>query len=436
MEKTFEWLEKIEQAQGTNNKKRILISSLLDKESFMEEYLRLVYNDDIYNVSSRRFEKIVDYDNSEPYFDVGELMQKKVFGTIQISLEGLKKFLKDIFYSNGNDKLYNLSHLTNLKGLHAKWVARLIMKDLKIGIKLKSINDVFEDCDLDKIDKFEVQLCGTFKKITDYNLGFPVIVAIKYDGERCVINKKQEQIMLISRQGKLINYVPELFEHFKKFDADFVLDGEIVCQDFSTLQKRIGRKSENIERVKGLKFIAFDVIQFNNVSWIDERQKKRMNRLKEYYANLDEEQKEYFGIEENIIVNNIKELEEFYKRAISKAEGVIIKLMDARYYFDSRHSWFKVKPFFEDTFIITGKHYGTGKKAGLISSVNVKSLNETIKSKVGTGFSDNDIITLMNLDKENKLIGTKIDVSYQEITTNKFGNKSLRFPAFIKWRFD
>ena len=71
----------------------------------------------------------------------------------------------------------------------------------------------------------------------------------KFDGERCLVVKKNGKVHLMSRNKRIINNeYPELAAAFEKQKADnFIVDGEIVAtlkgiSDFELLQSRINLK--------------------------------------------------------------------------------------------------------------------------------------------------------------------------------------------------
>lgn len=437
----YEILEEIEKTQGTLKKQEILFIGLKNNEH-LNIFLRLVYDDSIYGVSDRTFEKVLQYDENIDgvYFDIGELMFRKIQGNTNLYPKEFKKYAREsILKSSGKEQLEILMRtFANLTPLSAKWLSRLILKDLKMGISLKSINKVLVQLNKNKIEKFEVQLAGKFDTIEDYWKKYKdktVIVGVKYDGFRAIVEKVNNKTMITSRQGKNIDYVPELIEQLETEFKDiptFKFDGEIICKDFSTLQQRIGRKLENIKPIECLKFVVFDVLKYCEIDFIKKSQEDRRIFLK-----MTIPIKNFIKIEESIIVYSFKELKIFYDTIIErKEEGIIIKFLDETYDFGSRKNWIKIKPIFSNTMKIINKKYGTGRKAGLISAIQVKDRSGKIKSFVGAGLTDNDIVTLIELDRENKLIGTHVEIMYNEITKNKFNDFSLRFPRFIMFRFD
>ena len=168
---------------------------------------------------------------------------------------------------------------------------------------------------------------------------------------------------------------------------------------------------------------------------IDFKDKLQSERTRYIEFNIDES--EYLKVEEHKVCNNSLDVKQFFKMACErKEEGIILKKMDVPYDFGSRKNWWKVKPILENTFKIIDWKRGTGKKASVIASIQVTDLKNNIISWVGSGISDNDVLYLMNLEVQGKLKNTCVDIMYNEITTDKTGRNSLRFPRFLRVRHD
>jgi len=436
MKQIIEYLEKIEETRGTKAKEEILYEAFL--KTNIDEFFRLTYSNTNYGISSRSFEKIVNYDGKEPYFDAGELVGKWVTAGIYSipKLLLVKDILETVEKYTGNDLLYFLKHnLESCEPLSAKWITRLILKDLKIGISLKTINKVLDKMGKSKIEKFEVQLCGKFDSIEEYNLGYPILACVKYDGLRGFLEKSGDKVTFTSRNGENIDYVPELIGYFQNnFNDDFILDGEIMAKDFATLSKRIGRKLENFVPVEDLHFRIFDIINYEGENQADLPQSTRTELLREF---IKEKSTTIIRLEESFYIKTKEQLQDFYNIIVArKEEGIIVKKLNASYDFGSRKNWYKIKPSYDATLEVIGKKLGTGRKAGLISSLLVTDSSRKVTSYVGAGLTDNDILRLMMLDRENKLINSFVDISYNEITRNKIGELSLRFPRVLKLRTD
>jgi DNA ligase-1 len=76
---------------------------------------------------------------------------------------------------------------------------------------------------------------------------------------------------------------------------------------------------------------------------------------------------------------------------------------------------------------------GTGKYENVLGNLICED-EEGNLVKVGSGFSDNQREEYWN--ERNELIGNIVEIQYQEVTKNKNGTKSLRFPVFVRFRDD
>ena len=98
----------------------------------------------------------------------------------------------------------------------------------------------------------------------------------KFDGIRAQLHRTNERVEIFSRDLKRITaQFPELAEQAARFDADMILDGEIVAFDqgrkltFFDLQKRLGRKSDGADLFAApsadvpVAFVAFDLLWLN-----------------------------------------------------------------------------------------------------------------------------------------------------------------------------
>jgi DNA ligase-1 len=146
----------------------------------------------------------------------------------------------------------------------------------------------------------------------------------------------------------------------------------------------------------------------------------------------------YFGVTVTMLrmelfieVEDKEMLVTFYKKHCdNKEEGIMIKIMGAPYEPGSRRNWWKVKPIFENTMKVTGFEPGEGRHKGKVGALLVEDKEGRVKCKVGSGLTDYDREEFVeNLPKF-------IDVAYNEITSNKKGEYSLRNPRFLKTRID
>ena len=460
MNNVIKYLDIIENTQGTNAKKEVLKKSLQHEE--VERFFRKFYDGTVYGASVKVLAKCVaEKFKEKTYEDIGELWSRG---------ENLFEVKSELSEFDFYDIIQNIQTLTGktldeyLSFVYTlfnsdirKLIVRFIVKDLRIGINFTTINNVLQEMGKNKIEKFGVQLCGLVDDVNDWNV-FPCYASIKYDGFRCLVEKSGDDIKMTSRQGKDVSYfLPELIEEFKKIKADFILDGEVMAKTFNEIQQRIGKKGQ-MNEIDDLHYRAFDILfvrYYNDELEIDLSNAEECTRWRtlidfmnfytfnEICAVVNTNKlmcnDKLIRLEERNTFNNVDDLKNFYKNACDKKlEGIIIKNFYSVYEINSRDRWFKVKPVFENTFMILNIRFGRGKNKDKISIVTVIDKSKKVVSDVGSGFTDvdRDWMTSQGVHGTN-LIGQFVDVKYNEITKSKGSETySLRHPRFLKFRFD
>lgn len=165
---------------------------------------------------------------------------------------------------------------------------------------------------------FRPMLCMPLSSFSvDFN---SFICEIKYDGERIQIHKKDDKIIMYSRNGENnTKKYPELVETIKKQSNNFVIDAEVVAFDrenekilpFQVLAKRKKKKTEE-NQVEICLFI-FDILSLNDNSLLSlalgERREIMIKNIKtdfiirfSHILSRFEDEKSYFA--ECAVANN------------------------------------------------------------------------------------------------------------------------------------
>ena len=280
------------------------------------------------------------------------------------------------------------------------------------------------------------------------------IFEIKWDGIRA-ISYINNEFSIRSRNGnELKNNFPELKE-LKELTSNTVLDGEIIVMnegkvDFQTLIERAkASSSRDIEHLRQrfpATYVVFDIIEKDGEPLINYRLIERKKMLKEFIREG-----------KYVILSMFMEGEgeDYYKVAIkSGVEGVMAKRKDSVYTPGRRSGdWLKIKRLKACDCVVFGYTRGEGIRQGTFGAL-ILGLYEGEKpvyvGKVGTGFSENDIDSLMRnfkrLEvKERTLQEVKItgeitwlraelvcEVVYQAVTKDG----KLRMPRFRGIRLD
>src|SRR3989338_3264117 len=300
-------------------------------------------------------------------------------------------------------------------------------------------------------------------------VGCPAAFEYKYDGFRAMINKDLSgKIKIFTRRlEEVTDQFPDIIEYVKKNikAKSFIIDAEAVGYDFltkkytpfQTISQRIKRKYgiHEIARKYPIELTVFDIIYYENKNLIEEPFKKRRKLIEK----IIREEPFKIILAKQIITEDEKKVEEFYNEALSKnQEGLMAKNLDSPYKPGARIGYaVKLKP--EDNefdLVITGAEWGTGKRAGWLTSFDISCLDEDELKEVGkvsTGLKElkEEGLSFVEMtEKLNDLIieehGKKVEVrpeivvsvAYQNIQKSPTYSSgyALRFPRIKTLRPD
>lgn len=403
--------------------------------------------------------------------------------------------------------------LSSANPIEAKYIIRTLLNDLRIGVGSGILRDsivwaIFNKDDKEALEKIQ----SAYDKVTDFALVFekalkgkhelqkielspgqpikvmlalkaesiqdgfercgkPAAFEFKYDGFRMLINKDESgNVRIFTRRlDEVTNQFPEVKEYVKKFVKanSFIIDSEAVGYDrktkkylqFQSISQRIKRKYDIKEMADELpiEVNAFDILYYNGSSLINEPFEKRSKILRK----IIKEERYKFRAAEQLITDDEKKAEEFNKKALAEGEeGVMIKNLNSPYKPGARVGYMlKFKPSSNEfDLVITGAEYGTGKRAGWLSSFDISCKNQKtgeflgigkvstgIKEKSEEGTSYEELTKLLKpliISEKGKNIKVKpkivITVSYQDIqkSPSYASGYALRFPRFTALRTD
>jgi len=276
---------------------------------------------------------------------------------------------------------------------------RILNKDLRIGMGVKSINKVWPGL----IPTFAVQLAKLYEPS---RVSFPCFVSPKLDGIRAIYKNNN----LYTRNGHVINGVDHITEQLRD---SYSLDGELLIPGLS-FEESSGRLRSG-DRVPDAIFHVFDSPGPDDLH-------ARISRI---------EQLDYPAIRivPHVRVDNSKSIMDLYHRYRQEGyEGAIVKKYDAPYYDGRNYDWMKIKNVDTHDCSVIGFFEGEGKYVGSLGGIIVDY--HGVPVRVGGGFSDslrNDIWC-----SKDKFLGKVAEIHAHEDT--KYG--SLRHPRFKGWRFD
>ncbi len=399
--------------------------------------------------------------------------------------------------------------LTSASGTEAKYIIRTLLSDLRIGLGSGTIRDAIVEACLEKTKENTEAVQEAYDKATDWKLVFeqarkgvkqlektelkpgkPVKVMLflkedtiekgfervgkralidyKYDGFRMMINKDENgEIKIFTRRlDNLTKQFPEVKEYIEKYvkGDSFILDSEAVGFDKTTKKYRPFQEiSQRIKRKYDIKKIAeqlpveinvFDILYYNGKSFIKTPFEERRKLIEKIVKN----QKWKIKTSEAIITDSIEKAEEFYKEALEQGEeGIMMKNLEAPYKPGARVGYgIKIKPGANEfDLVIVKAEYGTGKRAGWLTSYTVacrdkENLLEV--GKVSTGLKEKEEgLSFKELTKKLKPLIEKesgrevsvkprlvVTVIYQNIQSSPTYNSgfALRFPRITALRHD
>lgn len=324
----------------------------------------------------------------------------------------------------------------------------IILKDLKIGVNTTTINKVWNGLIPTGETGVEIKPMLASKFDFEKPVKTDFVVTEKLDGIRCLAICKEESIELYTRQGKLIEGCVEIEESLRKIrnfiESDFVLDGELLADgcDYATVYKETTKRVKNKDVVKtGIKFTVFDML--------DIKEFENMKCETPYYRRLETLMYLQSDVISKVSPIDMKQVVEIIKPLYMGAskdrliqlldeyrdkgsEGLMINYVDGLYEFKRSKNIQKVKVMQTCDLRVIGFEEGQSKNEGKLGALLVDFKGNAVG--VGSGFSDFDREYIWN--NKDQYLGKIVEVQYFEITKDKTGTESLRFPVFKHLRTD
>jgi len=324
--------------------------------------------------------------------------------------------------------------------LQQEWYSKIIKRDLKAGFGVDSAID----CGFN-IPLFEVQLAkdGTQCKGLDGLLKDGLSASRKFDGYRClaIVDSSDESVTLHTRNGEIFQNFPGVEKSLsllfnKEHNAKYVLDGEIMSNDFNNTQKS-AFASKRGTTVGDMKFHIFDMIPYDE--WVSENfittAFKRYQSLELLFAAMQPQMQARnitnLVMVERTIVYSLDEVLELEKQYITEGfEGVMVN-PDIPYYKGKKsNKMLKFKTFKSMDCEVTGVYKGKPgtKYEETLGGLNVIQENE-VTCDVGSGFSDQERDEIWN--NPSAIVGRIVEIEYQELSKD---DQRMRFPVKKRWR--
>ncbi|MBA2431951.1 MAG: ATP-dependent DNA ligase [Chthoniobacterales bacterium] len=290
-----------------------------------------------------------------------------------------------------------------------------------------------------------------------------IYVEDKFDGIRAQLHRGAGRVEIFSRDlRRMTDQFPELAQRAEGFDAELILDGEIMAFEegrkltFFDLQKRLGRKSEGDDLFATasadvpVAFVAFDLLLLNGRSLLKTPLRERRELLRG--VRLPEQ----FHLSKIFPAHSAEEIEEAFRLARGRwNEGLMVK-DPASFYSPGRRGmfWFKLKKELATLdVVVVGAELGHGKRNHVLSdytfAVRDDASDELLPiGKAYTGLTDVEIAELTEHFKQNTLVNhgryrevkpdTVLEVAFDSVqpSTRHASGLALRFPRIKAIRRD
>ena len=407
--------ESIEKTRGTKAKKELL-----------ELGLNSEYKEDLEKVLNHLFNPMISTGISKTSWNKAEIGLNAKFNSISELIEYIQK--------NNTGKNVVVSSVKSFskkfEPFEQKFFYYLATKDINIGISTTTVSKYIH------IPKFEIMLGERLNEDVDFDRNY--ILTKKLDVVNLTCFKIGESITFFTRQGKQVDGLTDLIDQYKELQ-DGVYFGEALYS--------------NEDEAKDRK----ELYRLSTGELNSKRENKKISHWIFDYQTLEEWDSEKFitpysntiSTLENIFsknkLKNIKMVPFIYQgtgkeiafELLKKAkkdgwEGLVLRYSSSVYQKKRSSDFVKLKPFGEVDLRITG--FKEFKHPNQLGSFICEDDEHTIKCSVGSGFSKEQRYDFWK--RKNEFLGKIVEVQTMEITENKSGQKSLRFPVFIRFRDD
>jgi DNA ligase-1 len=309
------------------------------------------------------------------------------------------------------------------------------------------------------------------------------IVEDKYDGIRAQAHISGGKVRLFSRTlDEITDSFPDLIPSLQAIGHDAIFDGEILAwRDgqalaFSTLQKRLGRKtvSAAMQRDVPVSYVAFDVLYASGELTIDRPLAERAALLDAIFAEAAPRLAAPESLGQSSLIfeeatsapeprvlrapqvraDSPEELDRLFEAAQARGnEGLMIKDVNSTYAVGRRgKSWLKLKRELATLdVVVTAAEFGHGKRAGVLSDYTFAVRDGEHLLNIGkaySGLTDKEIAELTAWFSAHTLADhgfvrevepqIVLEVAFNAVMQSDRHNSgyALRFPRIVRIRTD
>jgi DNA ligase 1 len=290
-----------------------------------------------------------------------------------------------------------------------------------------------------------------------------IYVEDKYDGIRAQLHRGRDRVEIFSRDlRRMTEQFPELADRARAFDAELILDGEIMAFEqgrkltFFDLQKRLGRKAQGTDLFDTasadvpVAFVAFDLLWLDGRSLLKAPLRERRDLLRALQLPPQ------FQLSDISPVHSADELDAAFSLARGRLnEGLMVKDPES-FYSPGRRGlyWFKLKKELATLdVVVVAAELGHGKRNHVLSDYTFAVRDDATGQllpigKAYSGLTDVEIAELTEHFKQNTIADhgryrqvkpdIVLEVAFDSVqpSTRHASGLALRFPRIKAIRRD
>lgn len=296
----------------------------------------------------------------------------------------------------------------------SKWTDKLKKNGYVEFLKVEQDNESTSKSDLSQVRPMLAQRYEDRKKYIKY----PCFVQPKLDGIRCIAYMDNNEIKLMSRQGKHFPHLNHIKKELDKFEFTGFLDGELFTtnlefKEISGIVRKEKLKSDDVEKSKLIEYHIYDTF---NLDSIDTPFKDRTIIIN----NLFKKNKFLIKVPTYICKNENKMLEKYDNFINKDYEGIMIRNSDGKYKLKYRsNDLMKLKPFQDNEYKIVDFKEGAGRDKGCVIWICDNGHGETFSVRPKGSLDDRKQLFINGKE----YIGQMLTVRFQELLDNspRFG---------------
>ena len=318
-----------------------------------------------------------------------------------------------------------------------KVFAKVLTKRMNIGIGAKMINKAVGK---ELIPDPSLMLAEDDHKVLD-KWG-SIVCEEKYDGVRVICTIEDRKPKFYTRAFNeldsrfLTRIANQILELSHGIDGIF-FDGELTDLDRKSVSGKVTQMMKGSPKESIGDDLLFNIFDVEPIKTIKDGKgvtvyTQRRELLEQFFKDKSFEN---IKIAQKWEAKTKDELMPIYEQIVANGgEGVIMKDPTHLYECKRSKSWIKFKEVQDCDLVVTGWYPGEGKREGFIGGFICKDSSGEYQVKVGSGFTEQDLIELSK--NPDDIIGKIVAIQYNVPIEDKNGNKSLFLPRFIEVRND